>query len=146
MNGGQTLSISARSRLQRLWDWYTDLGFGAWLLAGGLLAATVLVIGVIVSHGAAPNATCDRARPYVSLIDKYDGLPLTPRQAAQLHHASTRLQAASDGAVGEPQRVLAGAARTAGSARAGRQFDAGFASGRFQSVCDFSGPAAVKAP
>jgi hypothetical protein len=42
------LTPSARSRGQRIRDWYTDLGIGAWLLAGGLLAATALVFAVIM--------------------------------------------------------------------------------------------------
>lgn len=137
---GQQATISERTRLQRGWDWYTSLGLGAWLLAGGSLVVAGLVIAVVVGHGDTPSSACDDGAPYVALINRYDGDSLTSHQAARLRSATPHLQAASDSAVGTPRSVLAEAARIAASARAGQQFDAGAVDGRFRSVCDFSGP------
>jgi hypothetical protein len=135
----EQVPITFRSRLQRPWDWYIDLGFGAWLLALGVLTATCLVIAVLVGHGDTKNTACGDAEKYVALIDSYDGKTLTAPQVARLRVGATHLQAASAEAVGAPKRVLAEAAGVASLAREGRRFDGRFVPGRFASVCEFGG-------
>lgn len=135
----EQVPITFRSRLRRPWDWYTDLGFGAWLLALGVLAVTCLVIAVLVGHGDTKNTACGDAQKYLALIERYDGKTLTTPQVARLRLGATHLQAASAEAVGAPKRVLAEAAGVASMARQGRRFDAGFVPGRFASVCEFGG-------
>ena len=120
------------------WDWYTDLGFGAWVLTGGVLVALAFVTSVVVGHGDKPDSSCQAAQPYESLIDQYDGRLLTGLQASRLHAASAHLQSAADSTVGHKKQVLTEAAQVAGAAQAGSTFDPGFTFGRFTDGCDFS--------
>jgi hypothetical protein len=126
------------SRLRLFWDWYTDLGFGGWVLTGGVLIGLAFLVSLVVGHGDHPDSSCQVAQPYESLVDRYDGRVLTARQAARLHVAATRLQAAAESTAGHPRDVLSGAAQVAGAAQAGSRFDAGLTYGRFADACDFS--------
>lgn len=84
------------SRLRLFWDWYTDLGFGGWVLTGGVLIALALATSLVVGHGDSSHSSCQAAQPYEALIDQYDGRLLTARQASRLHDASTHLQAEAE--------------------------------------------------
>jgi hypothetical protein len=126
------------SRLRLVWDWYTDLGFGGWVLSGGVLVAIAFGVSLTVGHGESTDTACDDAQPYVQVINQYDGKVLNPHQAALLQNAATQLQADADDAVGHKKQVLAYAAQIAGAASSGAEFDGAFAYGRFQDACDFS--------
>lgn len=130
---------SVGSRLRLGWDWYTDLGFGAWVIGVVVVLALGLGIAVLVGHGESRDTSCSDASSYASLMARYDDTRLTAPQAARLQKAVAPLQAASESANGQTRRVLAEMAQVAGTATAGQTFDAGFAPGRFQSVCDYSG-------
>lgn len=139
MNGEHTISTPPSRRLRLAWDWYTDLGFGSWLIAGGVLIVTVLVIAVIVGHFDSADTSCATAKNYASILNRYNGTRLTEQQAAQLHRASSRLQAvATDAPGGERRQALIVAAQVASTAQAGARFDAGGIAGQLASVCDFS--------
>jgi len=124
--------------VRRAWEWFTDLGFGAWVLGGAVLLGLALVVALVAGRGDTRDTSCADAQRSETLIDRYDGQRLTARQAMRLHEAATHLRAVADRTHGTPQQVLRQAAQVAGSARAGRVFDAGFSYGRFQSVCDYA--------
>ncbi len=137
-----SLGRRAGKAVHSLWDWFTDLGTGAWILGLGVLVGGALLVAVIQGRSGPEQSACQKAAPYVVTISKMDlGRPLTQVQAQQLHNASSQLSALAPTGFGSNKQAITDAARLAGGAQAGQPFSAGNTIGEFQSACPngFSG-------
>jgi hypothetical protein len=122
--------------IHSLWDWFTDLGAGAWILGLGVLVGGALLVAVIQGRSGPEQTACQQARPYVDTISQMDrGKPLTQVQAQQLHNASSQLTALAPTGFGSNKHAINDAARVAGGAGAGQPFSAGNTIDEFQSAC-----------
>ena len=124
------------------WDWFTDLGAGAWILGLGVLVGGALLVAVIQGRSGPEQSACQQATPYVDTIRRLDGgKPLTQVEAQQLHNASSQLTALTGTAFGDNKQAITDAARLAASAQAGRPFSVGSTVGEFDGACPraFSG-------
>lgn len=103
------------------WDWLTDLGQGAWLLALSVLVAGTVVVPVIVGHGA--TSTCDQAVHQLNEVRLYDGnTSLMPRAPQELHRAATQLDKFAGQSTGAQRQALRALAEDARSARGNQPF------------------------
>jgi hypothetical protein len=141
---GADVSVARRAgdALHSLWDWFTDLGAGAWILGLGVLVGGALLVAVVQGRGGPEKSACQQARPSVETISRMDvGRPLTQTQAQQLHNASSQLTALVGTATGGSKHAIGDAAALAGSAQAGQPFSAGNTVDEFDGACPtgFSG-------
>jgi hypothetical protein len=135
---GATVSLTrgAGKALHSLWDWFTDLGAGAWVLGLGVLVGGALLVAVIQGRSGPEQTACQQARPYVETISQMDlGRPLTLVQAQRLHNASSQLTALARTGFGANKHAITDAARISGGAQAGQPFSAGDTIDEFQSAC-----------
>ena len=133
-----TVSVGRRvgDLFHSLWDWFTDLGTGAWVLGLGVIVGCALLVAVIQGRSGPEQSACQQARPYVDTISQLDrGKPLTQVQARQLHNASSQLTALTRTAFGANRRAIVDAAGLAASAQAGRPFAVGNTVGEFDGAC-----------
>ena len=128
---------SASSLGHRFWDWFTDLGVGAWVVGLGVLAGAGLLVAVIQGRGGPEQSACHEARPYVDAVSSaVSGRPLAQAQAQNVRNAATQLDALSSTAVSpDDRRAIAAVAQVAGAAQAGQALDAEQAITEFEGAC-----------
>jgi hypothetical protein len=126
--------------LQRAWDWFSDLGVGAWLLGVGVLVASGLLVAIIQGRSGPDPVACDQAQPYVDTITRmaHSG-HLTSVQVGRLQDASARLTAFAPTAHGDDRRAITDAARVAGTAQAGRRLQVDTVLIEFEAACSRGG-------
>jgi hypothetical protein len=128
--------------MAQAWDWFTDLGQGAWML--GIGGAVVVALAVAVIHGRHDpgGSPCSLAQPYVSqmrTLSEERHHRLDEGDITWLRNASTRLQAIDGQAFGDDVAPIREAAQIAAAARPGRHLDTGAMTARFDSACGNGG-------
>jgi hypothetical protein len=120
------------------WDWFTDLGQGAWMLGVGGVLVVALAVAVIQGRHDPGGSPCSLAQPYVSqmrtLSEERHHL-LDDGDITWLRNASARLTAIDGQAFGDDAAPIEEAAQLATAARAGRHLDAGAMTARFDTAC-----------
>jgi hypothetical protein len=131
-------ALASADRLaHRFWDWFTDLGSGAWALGLSVLVGGALLVAVIQGRGGPEQSACHQARPYVDTVQSAtSGQVLTQAQAQNVRNAATQLGALTSSAVSDDdRRAIARIARVAGGAQPGQSLDAVQAVTEFDAAC-----------
>ncbi len=116
------------------WDWYADLGQGAWLLTLGVLAVGALVLALVIGHGGTNG--CDLAARPVSVVELYDGNRSLPGNGAdQLYLVARNFDHLAAETTGPERTAVTDFAHVARTAKQGKLFDAEAALSEYQNAC-----------
>jgi hypothetical protein len=133
-SGTRRAAEGARSGIRSVWDWFTDLGQGSWLLAIGVLAVVAIVVAVVVGRGGA--SVCDKAVDPVHDLRLHDGnQALQPDAVDQLHTDAQTLDQLASETTGRQHQAMEALAGAAHHARAGQAFHAGAALDAYHAAC-----------
>ena len=109
--------------MRSAWNWFSDLGQGAWLLTISVLVVAGIALAVVEGRGGA--STCDRALRQANQVRLYDGnTSLLDGARHELHLAATQLDLLAGEATGAQRQALQALAEDARSARANQPFHA----------------------
>lgn len=122
-SGTQRLSRGASTGARSAWNWFSDLGQGAWLLTISVLVVAGIALAVVEGRGGA--STCDRALRQANQVRLYDGnTSLLDGAQHELHLAATQLDLLAGEATGAQRQALQALAEDARSARTNQPFHA----------------------
>jgi hypothetical protein len=127
-------ALATRTAAVSAWEWFTDLGVGAWLLGGGVVAVLILVLAVIQGRSGPQPSPCDRASSYVVTMENSHHR-LSPGKAAAMRRLAPRLNALAQQAFGDDPGALHALAQVAAGAQAGHPLDAQAVVGRYDAAC-----------
>jgi hypothetical protein len=123
-----------RSAVVSVWDWFTDLGQGSWLLGLGVLMVAGLSLALIMGRGG--ESVCDKAIQPVHDLRLRDGnQSLQPDAAHSLHQDADTLDGLVSEATGDQRAALQALASAARHARRNEPFHAHSALDAYQSAC-----------
>jgi hypothetical protein len=127
--------------LDQAWQWFTDLGQGAWLLALSVVVVAAIGLAVVEGRNDPGGTPCSQAEPYVMRMEGLTSSRHHPRlddaDMAWLHNASARLTAISGRAFGDDVAAIELAARTAAQAQPGKRMNAGTMATKFDAACGY---------
>jgi hypothetical protein len=127
-------ALATRTAAVSAWEWFTDLGVGAWLLGGGVVAVLVLVIAVIQGRSGSQVSPCDRASSYVVTMES-SRHRLSTRKAAAMRRLAPPLNALAKQAFGDDPGALRALAQVAAGAQAGHPLNAQTVVDRYHTAC-----------
>lgn len=117
-----------------IWDWFTDLGPGTWLVVGAVLAAGSLLLSF--GMGRSDPSICDRTVEDAHDVRVYDGAQfLTAEGAFNLHSDSARFAERAAQTSGRQRAAFLALSRVTAGARRGRPFDASSALSSYGDAC-----------
>ena len=109
--------------MRSAWNWFSDLGQGAWLLTLSVLVVAGIALAVVEGRDGA--CTCDQALHQVDRVRLYDGnTSLMDGAQHELRLAATQLDLLAGEATGAQRQALQALAEDARSARANQPFHA----------------------
>jgi hypothetical protein len=133
-SGTRRVVEGARSTVVSSWDWFTDLGQGAWLLGFGVLIVGCLVVAIVMGRGS--ESSCDQAVTPVHDIQLHDSnQSLQPDAAHQLHQDATTLDQLVTETTGDQRKAMQALASAAHHARVNQAFHAHAALDAYHSAC-----------
>ena len=133
-SGTRRVAEGARSTVISAWDWFTDLGQGAWLLGLGVLIIGGLAVALVMGRGS--ESSCDQAVTPVHDIQLHDGnQSLQPDAAQQLHQDATTLDHLVTETTGDQRTAMQALASVAHHARVNQAFHAHAALDDYHSAC-----------